>query len=160
MLARQEDALTETTYDYRPFDRRRYTLRRRATLASTKQSITDAVNVILGIARQCRCATDSEADLEIALREALANAVIHGNNTNPEKSIFVRCYGDPTGGLLVLVRDAGPGFEPKEVPDPRGTDRLELSHGRGLFLMRALMDRMEYRRDGREVLLFKRWHPA
>jgi len=58
---------------------------------------------------------------------------------------------------LVLVRDEGAGFEPAEIPDPRNNDRLQLDHGRGLFLMRALMDQVEYRRRGREVLLFKRW---
>lgn len=157
LCAVREDRLTAEGQDYRPFDRSSYTIRQRTSLPSTKASITESVHAILAVARQCGCSEDSEADLEIALREALANAVIHGNGSDPEKNIFVRCYGDPSGGLMVLVRDAGPGFEPTDVPDPRGNDRIELDHGRGLFLMRALMDRMEYRRNGREVLLFKRW---
>jgi len=53
------------------------------------------------------------------------------------------------------VRDQGPGFDPARVPDPRHPDRRHLHHGRGLLLMRELMDRVEYRRGGREVLLFK-----
>ena len=59
--------------------------------------------------------------------------------------------------LLILVRDEGTGFEPTDIPDPRCNDRVQLDHGRGLFLMHALMDHVEYRRRGREVLLFKRW---
>ena len=55
----------------------------------------------------------------------------------------------------MLVRDEGPGFIPDDVPDPRSDDRVHLNHGRGLFLMRALMDFVEYRKDGREVLLFR-----
>ena len=48
-------------------------------------------------------------DLEIALREALANAIIHGNDLEDGKRIFLRCYGAPGSDLLILVRDEGPG---------------------------------------------------
>jgi serine/threonine-protein kinase RsbW len=140
-----------------PLDRSVYTLRWRTALPSSRDSINTAVHMILDLARQCGCEESEEADLEIALREAVANAVIHGNASDVEKQIFVRAYGSTENALLVLVRDEGSGFEPEGVPDPRGTDRLELAHGRGLFLMRALMDRVEYRRNGCEVLLFKRW---
>ncbi len=126
------------------------------SLPSSRRSIGDAVALILDVARDCGCSTDQEPDLEIALREALANAVIHGNGEDESKGVFVRCYGG-SDKTLVLVRDEGAGFEPDEIPDPRGTDRIQLDHGRGLFLMRALMDQVEYRRSGCEVLLFKRW---
>ncbi|NIM63585.1 MAG: hypothetical protein GTO30_18655 [Acidobacteria bacterium] len=144
------------TNGFRPLDRSTYAIRRRASFPSTRESINDAIETILAVARRCGCSSENEADLEIALREALANAVIHGNEEDESKSVFVRCYGgdDQT---LILVRDEGAGFEPAEIPDPRGSDRVELDHGRGLFLMRALMDEVEFRRDGREVLLFKRW---
>ena len=141
---------------YWPLDRSAYEIRRRELFPSTREAINHAVELILGVARRCGCGSDQEADLEIALREALANAVIHGNEEDAGKSVFVRCYGADEK-TLILVRDQGPGFEPKEIPDPRNKERLQLDHGRGLFLMRALMDRVEYRKDGREVLLFKRW---
>ena len=51
--------------------------------------------------------------------------------------------------------DEGKGFDPNGVPDPRNDDRMHLSHGRGLLLMRELMDYVEYRRSGREVLIYK-----
>ena len=144
------------TNGFWPLDRSAYTIRRRVYFPSTLESISAAVTVIVEVARRCGCASDQEADLEIALREALANAVIHGNGKDERKGVFVRCYGG-ADKTLVLVRDEGAGFEPKEIPDPRGNDRLQLDHGRGLFLMRALMDQVEYRRRGCEVLLFKRW---
>ena len=53
------------------------------------------------------------------------------------------------------MRDEGQGFEPDDVPDPRGADRMHLHHGRGVFLMRQLMDQCEYRKGGTEVLLYK-----
>ena len=139
-----------------PLDRSTYTIRRRISLPSSRQSIGDAVALILDVARNCGCSSDQEPDLEIALREALANAVIHGNGEDENKGVFVRCYGGPDK-TLVLVRDEGAGFEPGDIPDPRESDRLRLDHGRGLFLMRELMDHVEYRREGSEVLLFKRW---
>ena len=145
-----------STNGFWPLDRSTYTIRRRISFPSTLQSISAAVTVIVGVARRCGCSSDQEADLEIALREALANAVIHGNAKDESKGVFVRCYGgrDKT---LILVRDEGAGFEPDEIPDPRGTDRVQLDHGRGLFLMRELMDQVEHRRRGCEVLLFKHW---
>ena len=146
----------EPVNGYWPFDRASFGIRCRVSYPSTRQSITEAVNLILDVARRCGCDEDQEADMEIALREALANAVIHGNSEDEAKKVFVRCYGGDAK-TLVLVRDQGPGFEPLDIPDPRKNDRLQLDHGRGLFLMRELMDHVEYRREGREVLLFKRW---
>jgi serine/threonine-protein kinase RsbW len=148
---------TASTNGYWPLDRSAYRIRRRATFPSTRESINDACAWIVEAARESGHSNDAEPDLEIALREALANAVIHGNGEGRDKQVFVRCYGGDDGMLLVLIRDEGPGFEPAGVPDPRTDDRLQLDHGRGLFLMRALMDHVEYRRRGCEVLLFKRW---
>ena len=68
--------------------------------------------------------------------------------------------GQPWAGRAWSVRDEGAGFDPDHVPDPRDKDRLHLQHGRGVFLMRELMDHVEYRKGGREVLLFKRCVPA
>lgn len=146
-----------STNGFWPLDRSAYAIRRRATFPSTRQSINDAVEVILEVARRCGCSPDQEPDLEIAVREALANAVIHGNEEDESKGVFVRCYGGCEKTLLILVRDEGAGFKPTDIPDPRSNDRVQLDHGRGLFLMRALMDHVEYRRRGREVLLFKSW---
>jgi serine/threonine-protein kinase RsbW len=148
---------TESANGYWPLDRSAYSIRRRAAFPSTRQSINDACAWIVDAARACGYSTDQEPDLEIAMREALANAVIHGNREGRDKHVFVRCYGGDDKMLLVLIRDEGPGFEPDGVPDPRTNDRVQLDHGRGLFLMRALMDHVEYRKRGSEVLLFKRW---
>jgi len=138
------------------FERDHYTVRLRRHFPSTKKAINEAVREVLAVAGRCGCDSEKHADLEIAVREALANAVIHGNGFADEKRIFVRCYGKPDGSLLILVRDEGPGFDPDGVPDPRDEDRMHLNHGRGLLLMRELADHVEYRRDGREVLIYKK----
>ena len=132
----------------------------RAFLPSTKQALNGAVRDVISIARRCGCVRDNQADLEIALREALANAIIHGNGLHESKRVFLRCYAVPKSAILIVVRDEGEGFDPEQVPDPRNADRMHLNHGRGLLLMRELMDHVEYRKNGREVLLFKSYRPT
>jgi serine/threonine-protein kinase RsbW len=123
-------------------------------LPSTRRAIQRAVDRVRRVADRCGCSEDRQADLEIALREALANAISHGNAHRPGRRVFLRCYGGPGAGILVAVRDQGRGFDPKSVPDPRGSDRIHLAHGRGLLLMRELMDGLEFRRGGSEVVLY------
>ena len=142
-----------------PFALDRHTLafRFRRRLQSTRPGINRAVRDILRHARVTGCLADHQAELEIALREALANAVLHGNRSDAAKKVLVRAYCDPQKGFVIAVRDEGPGFDPAKVPDPRDEDRLHLTHGRGIFLMRELMDHIEHRKGGREVVLYKKF---
>ena len=136
--------------------RRKLILRLRSVLPSTTQGINRAVLDVMRLARKNGCADIGKENLEIALREALANAVIHGNRNLPHKKVVLRCYCDPERGMLIAVRDQGEGFDPDVVPDPRSAERIHLTHGRGIFLMRELMDHVEHRKGGREVVLVKR----
>ncbi len=142
-----------------PFALDRHTLafRFRRHLKSTKPGINRTVRDILKNARVNGCLLDHQPELEIALREALANAVFHGNRSDAEKRVLVRAYCDPRRGFVIAVRDEGRGFDPSKVPDPRGEDRIHLTHGRGIFLMRELMDHIEHRKGGREVVLYKKF---
>jgi serine/threonine-protein kinase RsbW len=140
-----------------PVQREALKLRWREKLESNTAAINRAVRDVLKFARATKSVRlDARSEVEIALREALANAVFHGNEGDPRKQVFLRVYGGPDWGLLVVVRDEGPGFDPQSVPDPREGDRLELTHGRGVFLMKELMDYVEWRKRGREVVLFKK----
>ena len=138
-------------------DRRTLAFRYRRSLESTTPGINRAVRDILKHARITGCLADHHAELEIALREALANAVLHGNRSDAAKRVLVRAYCDPKKGFVIAVRDEGRGFDPSKVPDPRREDRLQLTHGRGIFLMRELMDHIEHRKGGREVVLYKKF---
>ena len=136
-------------------DRRGLTLRYRVTVPSTREAIGKITDELLKVAEQIGCDEEEITDLSIALREALANAIIHGNESNPGKRVLVRCYSHDALGLLVAIRDEGKGFDPDDLPDPTSAERIHLHHGRGVYMMRELMDHVEYRRGGREVLLFK-----
>lgn len=139
-----------------PLDRRSFVFRFRRSIRSTKDGINRTVKDIMKHARLNGCLAGHQAELEIALREALANAVMHGNRQDQTKKVLVRAYCDPTKGFVIAVRDEGSGFDPKAVPDPRDEERRHLPHGRGIFLMRELMDHIEHRKGGREVVLFKK----
>jgi anti-sigma regulatory factor (Ser/Thr protein kinase) len=101
-----------------------------------------------------------EFEIELALQEALANAIRHGCQGDPTK--FIQCVvtcEDP-GDVLIVVRDPGPGFELAGVPNPlEGTNLLKGS-GRGIFLINQLMDEVRFADGGRELQMRKRRNSA
>jgi serine/threonine-protein kinase RsbW len=146
----------ENSLDPAEVERRELALRYRVTVESTREAIGTAADDILDVARKIGCDDDEVTDISIALREALANAIIHGNESDPGKRVLVRCYTHEDLGLLVAIRDEGKGFDPDDVPDPRNAERIHLHHGRGVFMMRELMDQVMHRKGGREVVLYKK----
>ena len=99
-------------------------------------------------------------DIEIALREALANAVIHGNRNTPHKRVRVTCSCSDDGEISITVRDEGRGFDSSAVPDPTDRNNVLLSHGRGIRLMKALMDEVSFEENGTVVRMRKRLRGA
>lgn len=79
----------------------------------------------------------------VALTEAVNNAIVHGNRANRVKKVFVICEILP-GWLLFVVNDQGRGFRPEKVANPLKEENLLRESGRGIFLMRTLMDRVEF----------------
>ena len=82
------------------------------------------------------CVVGNEWAVELALREALGNAVIHGNEMDPHKFVQLRRRCELGKGVWLTVKDQGKGFEPTAVPDPVVVERLEEEHGRGIHLMK------------------------
>lgn len=119
-------------------------------------AVTPAVERIMDVVREMGCAAGKEFEIELALSEAIGNAVEHGCGGDPTKSVQV-CVGcDPERGLLVVVRDPGPGFDPSQVPSPVAGERIFESGGRGIFLINQLMDEVRFERGGTEIRLRKR----
>jgi serine/threonine-protein kinase RsbW len=96
-----------------------------------------------------------QIELEVALVEAVANAVIHGNRKDPQKRVYVTCRCSMNGEVLLTIRDEGQGFDVHGVPDPTKEDNLLLTHGRGIRLMKALMDDVEFDKGGTVVRMRK-----
>lgn len=102
---------------------------------------------------------DDVRAVQLALNEAVANAIRHGcrNDISKRVECSVGC-GEP-GEVVIVVRDPGSGFDPGDVPDPRDPANTFKASGRGIFLMRALMDHVAFADAGREVQMRKRKAP-
>jgi anti-sigma regulatory factor (Ser/Thr protein kinase) len=94
--------------------------------------------------------------VELALQEALANAIRHGCRGDATRQVQCCVTVDASGELLVVVRDPGTGFERECVADPLAPENMLKSSGRGVFLINQLMDQVDYRDGGREVQMRKR----
>jgi len=93
--------------------------------------------------------------VELALQEALANAVRHGCKGDATKQIQCVVTCDTNHEIVIVVRDPGSGFDPAAVPDPLAADNVFKSSGRGVFLINQLMDEVAFRDGGREVQMRK-----
>jgi len=128
----------------------------RQSLRSQVAAISPFVDQLIRFILNFRHADGSEIEIELALREALANAVIHGNGENPHKRVFVecRCYID--GELSISVRDQGRGFDTNAVPDPTDPENRLFTHGRGIYLIKTLMDEISFDAGGAVVRMRKK----
>ncbi|ABF41986.1 putative anti-sigma regulatory factor, serine/threonine protein kinase [Candidatus Koribacter versatilis Ellin345] len=101
--------------------------------------------------------TQSEiADVQLALDEALINAIRYGCNNDRSKHVQCCVTFDDSGELVVVIKDPGPGFDVKAVPNPLEGEGLFRGSGRGVFLINKLMDTVEYADQGSKVLMRKR----
>lgn len=91
-------------------------------------------------------------NLRVAMGEALANAILYGNREDPEKRVKVGAVLQP-GTAVVTVTDEGPGFNPERVEDPTLPENRSRSHGRGIFLLRSLVDDVRYNERGNSVTI-------
>ena len=92
--------------------------------------------------------------IKLALEEALVNAIKHGNQLDPDKSVHVH-YRIAPDRFDVRITDEGPGFNPADVPDPTLEETIERPCGRGLLLIRGFMSSVEYHGSGNVVTMSK-----
>jgi len=127
----------------------------RQSLPSKVAAISPFGDQLMRFILNFRSADGSETDIEMALHEALANAVIHGNGENSSKRVYVacRCYLD--GEVSITVRDEGQGFDSNAIPHPTFRQNLLFTHGRGIYLMKSLMDEISFEEGGAVVMMRK-----
>jgi len=126
-----------------------------AWIPSEIRAISPLVERLMRLVEGSHCVTGEETAVELALREALSNAVVHGNRLDAHKLVHVRCRCKVGKGISITVSDQGQGFDASAVPDPLSVDHLEAEHGRGIHLMKLAMDEVSFEQRGAEVHMFK-----
>lgn len=126
----------------------------------TIQAETSAIDIVtdgvMQVLQQNHWVGEEAFGIEMSLREALANAIRHGCELDPKKSIQCCVTCDDSGEVLIVVRDPGKGFRESAVPDPtRDANRMR-SSGRGIYLINELMDEVRYADGGREIQMLKK----
>ena len=125
-------------------------------IPSEISAISPLVERLMRLIEGSHCIAGEESAVELALREALNNAVVHGNRLNAQKLVHVRCRCAVGKGISITVSDQGIGFDLNAVPDPLSVENLMAEHGRGIHLMKLLMDEVSFDRQGAEVRMVKR----
>lgn len=138
------------------FDPNRLSLRVRVTLAASRNAVDPVVEQVMQAVHQMKGVDGKEDAIELALQEALANAVVHGAKEDPTKVVECLVAFDEQRGLLIIVRDPGEGFDPNGIPTCTVGENLYSNHGRGIFLINQLMDKVEFRKNGTEIHMVKR----
>ena len=98
--------------------------------------------------------------VQLALQEALANAIRHGCGGDGSKHVQCSVSCEESGDVVMVVRDPGPGFDPSAIADPLDATNLLKPSGRGIFLINELMDEVRFADGGREVQMRKKKAPA
>lgn len=112
-------------------------------LPSILESVDKAASEAESFARQNGFGDEALFAIDMAVREAVANAVKHGNKQDAGKFVEVT-FNCLQKGLEVMVRDFGEGFEVEEVPDPTNPENLLKASGRGVLFMRTFMEEVEW----------------
>jgi len=131
------------------------------TLASSIESVNTVERTAEDFAQRAGFDPDTVPNIVMAVREAVINAVLHGNSYDPSKNITA-CFETNSDCLTVRIRDQGAGFDSASLPDPLAPENLLRGSGRGIFLIRAFMDEVHFRKlhPGTELTLIKHRVPA
>jgi serine/threonine-protein kinase RsbW len=138
------------------FDADKLRLKLSVTLAGDRDAVDPVVRSVMNVVREMKCAPGREDDIELALTEALANAVVHGAKSDPSKTIECDVACDDQRGILIVVRDPGPGFDPSQIANPCHGENIYSNHGRGIYLINQLMDEVQFHKNGTEIHMLKK----
>jgi serine/threonine-protein kinase RsbW len=131
------------------------------TLESSLDSVNKVEQTAEQFAHKAGFGDDDVPNIAMAVREAAVNAVLHGNAYDPAKKITAS-FETTADDLIIRIADQGPGLEPESVPDPLAPENILRGSGRGIFLIRAFMDEVNFRllHPGTELTLIKHRTPA
>src|ERR1700736_2679500 len=125
-------------------------------MPSEVRAISPLVDRLMRLIKGSQCVPGEEFDIELVLREALDNAVVHGNQEDPETKVHIRCRCQPGNEISIVVTDQGKGFDLEKIVGNGITSAPSSEHGRGIPLMKAYMDEVHFERGRSEVHMRKR----
>jgi anti-sigma regulatory factor (Ser/Thr protein kinase) len=132
------------------------TCRLDVTIPAEVNAISPVVDGVMQIAREMKCAEGHEDQVDLALREALANAILHGCDNDPSKKVECCVLCEGSSEIIIVVRDPGKGFIPEAIASPLTSENLYSTHGRGIYLINQLMDEVRFEARGTEIQMKKR----
>ena len=115
-------------------------------LASRLESVEEAAGAVSEFLSRLGVGEDVAFGVDMAVRESVTNAVLHGNKLDETKFADISLKSLP-GAFEITVHDEGSGFDPDNIPDPTEAQNLLKTSGRGIFFMRNMMDEVEWTRD-------------
>ena len=127
----------------------------RESVPSRISVLSPFVDQLMHFIARFRAIDGSELEIETAIREALANAIVHGNKEDARKRVYVVCRCTRDGEVSIRVGDEGPGFDIDKVADPTTPENRHLPYGRGIYLMKASMDEIAFEQGGAVVYMRK-----
>ena len=130
--------------------------RSRMTLESDLSNVDPVEAKAEQMAREAGFDDDTSSQIAMVVREAVINAILHGNKRDPAKQVRVG-FELNDEALRIWIADEGPGLDPDTVPDPLAPENILRSSGRGIFLMRAIMDEVHFHQlsPGTEIEMIK-----
>ena len=110
------------------------------------ENAIDEATTVIGISQ------DNYGKILVSAMEAVNNAILHGNHSDPEKMVDIE-IAFKSDELQITVTDEGAGFRPEKVPDPTTPENIEALNGRGIYLMSHLADKIQYNKKGNSVTM-------
>ena len=133
----------------------------RAAIENDSHLLKEVSNKLISALKEKGIDEEIIFDIHVGFEEALRNAMLHGNKEHPGKKVYIETEMTENS-IIITVEDEGEGFDHKRIPDPTIGENLLKEGGRGVYLIRHLMDEVRYEDGGRKVVMIKyfdRKHP-
>lgn len=123
-------------------------------IPSDPDLMPEVEDFILDVAKKVNLNKDKYNNIALAVAEAISNSIKHGNKNDKTKKVNIKIKTEDDK-LIVILKDQGKGFDPAVIPDPTQPENILKDSGRGLFIMRSLLDDLRYNftPDGTEIIL-------
>lgn len=122
---------------------------------SDSRRIRESSSRILEDLKGCGVGEKAEFEIKLCVEEAVRNAIVHGNRSDPKRQVRVSYWMDGDS-LNIEIEDEGAGFDHESVKDPTKEDNLLRNSGRGVYLIKKLMDRVQYNSKGNKISMTKK----